>query len=487
VALLLAAVGVFYIATIREGNFWADDYALYIHHAENIVQGRPYAATGYLYNPDLPEYSPRAYPPVFPLLLAPVYWTYGLNFHAMKIEGVLFFILSIVAITAYHSHDLKWPYLFPFIGILGFNPNFWLLKDSVLADIPFLLFFYVTALVAAHAPREGRRWLEWSVATGILLYLCVGTRTIGFTVALGLFIYEFVKYRKLTRFVVVASVIGLLLLLSQGLILGTGEQSYADQLHPTVKTMLTNAHEYASAFMALWVQPWGRLASRVLFGVTTGLSFVGMHKHLEKGLTTLEAFLVPYVLVVWLWPSTQGLRFLLPLIPFYIFLMLLGIEEVVRFAGGSKLKIFAAIPVFAIVLAYTAFFRSANYGPIRQTDGLPSFIELCNFINANTSPGDVFVFRRSRALSLFTARPAGVYSLNGPENLSNDVDRFHAAYVVTSSIFEEDREVLIPYVKTDSPHLEKVYQNSDFQVFRIDRESTGTTGRVGDTPSAASR
>ena len=469
IGLLVAAVAIFYIATIRDGNFWADDYALYVHHALNIVEGRAYAATGYIYNRDVPDYSPRAYPPVFPLLLAPIYWVYGLNFHAMKVEEIVFFLLSLVAVTAYWNRDLKWPYLLVFIAVLGFNPHFWSLKDSVVADIPFLLFFYLTALVAARSRREGHRWREWAVLTGILLYLCIGTRTIGLTITMGLVFYDLVKYRKLTRFVVTAVGVCFALILAQRMIIGAGEQSYADQLHPSSTTLLANVHEYMSAFVGLWGQPWGRTASITVFAVTTCLAALGMRKHLAKGLTTVEAFLVPYLVVVWLWPSPQGLRFLLPLIPFYIFLVFLGLEEFVKFAEHSKVKMVAAVPVLVIALSYATFFRYANYGAIHQTDGRPSFNDLCKFIRVNTSPADVFIFRRSRALSLFTARSAGVYSLNQPDQLSGDLDRFNAAYIVASPLFEEDRRVLIPFVHSDLSQLNEVYENSDFQVYRVHR------------------
>jgi hypothetical protein len=391
----------------------------------------------------------------------------------MKVEEVVLFLLSLVAATAYCSRDLKWPYLLALIGVLGFNPYFWSLKDSVLSDIPFLLFFYVTALVAERSPREGARRPMWAVATGILLYLCVGTRTIGLAVTIGLVVYDLVRYRKLTRFVILATGVCVVLMLAQRLIIGPGEQSYADQLHPTASSILRNIHEYGGAFVSLWAQPWGKAVSIPTFAMTICLAGLGMREHIEKGLTTVEAFLVPYLAIVWLWPSSQGLRFLLPLIPFYIFLMCLGLEELVKFVGSGMLKIVAAVPVLVVVLSYANFFRCADYGPILETDGRPSFIELCRFIKANTNPDDVFIFRRSRALSLFTARPAGVYSLGQREGVGGDLEKFQVAYIVTSPIFEEDRRVLIPFVHSDLSNLDEVYANSDFRVYRIHRYRIG--------------
>ena len=472
VGLVLAAVAVFYTATIRDGNFWPDDYALYVHHAMNIAEGRAYAATGYIYNRAVPDYSPRAYPPVFPLLLVPIYWASGLNLHAMKVEQVFLFVLSLMAIAAYGHSRLEPLYLAALVGILGFNPYLWSLKDSVLSDIPFLLFFYLTALAVAHPLREGRWSRGWAVVTGILLYLCVGTRTVGLTIALGLVLYDVVKLRKLTRFTVIALLVGCALILVQRQVFGAGEQSYADQLHPTLQSLFSNLHDYSHDFVLLWGRPWGTTVSVAIFVITTLLACSGVFRHIESGITPVEAFLIPYLIVVWLWPSSQGMRFLLPLIPFYIFLVALGLQKFVKLAGPGRKRLMAVLPVVIIALSYTAFFRNANYGTIRQTDGRPSFNELCAFIRANTGPDDVFIFRRSRALSLFTSRSAAVYDYNvrSPDQLTKELDNFHAAYVLTSPIFEEDRSLLIPFVQGYSSHFNKVYENSDFALYKIREE-----------------
>jgi hypothetical protein len=73
--LLLAAM--FHLATIRDGHLWGDDFARYIQHAKNLLEGRDYAA-GFIHNPLEPGISPTAYPPVTSLILLPVYWFAGL-------------------------------------------------------------------------------------------------------------------------------------------------------------------------------------------------------------------------------------------------------------------------------------------------------------------------------------------------------------------------------------------------------------------------
>lgn len=61
---LLIAIAAFHTATLRQGHIWADDFAMCIHHAKNIVEDRPYAETGYLFTPTA-LLGPRMYPPFF--------------------------------------------------------------------------------------------------------------------------------------------------------------------------------------------------------------------------------------------------------------------------------------------------------------------------------------------------------------------------------------------------------------------------------------
>jgi hypothetical protein len=98
---ILTAIAVFYLVTIRAGQRWGDDFSMYILHARNIVQGSNYQDTGYLYDPFTAVIGPRFYPPVFPLALAPLYALFGLNLTSMKVEVICFFISFICFYLAF--------------------------------------------------------------------------------------------------------------------------------------------------------------------------------------------------------------------------------------------------------------------------------------------------------------------------------------------------------------------------------------------------
>ena len=162
---LILAIALFYALTIRQGHEWGDDFAMYIHHAENIAAQRPYAATGYIYNPNEASYGPIAYPPMFPSLLAPLVKLYGRNLAAMKMEEVIFFTLALLSIYGYYRRDLPWPYLFALVALIGLNPSFWEAKDSITSDIPFLFFFFLAATLIYSPFSETPSWRPWAAAS----------------------------------------------------------------------------------------------------------------------------------------------------------------------------------------------------------------------------------------------------------------------------------------------------------------------------------
>jgi len=141
IAAIILIIGFFYIFTIREGHNWGDDFAMYIRHAKNIAEGTNYRIGDYIYPPA--NVYRRSYPPVFPLLLSPIYKFFGLNLKAMKAEIIFFFLSFLFAFFLIFKNDLPFKYLAAVVCIIGFNPYFWDVKDNIMSDIPFILFLYL--------------------------------------------------------------------------------------------------------------------------------------------------------------------------------------------------------------------------------------------------------------------------------------------------------------------------------------------------------
>ena len=66
---------------VKDSVYWHDDFASYIHQAQNICEGKPQGEIGFIFNPRY-FMGPPAYPVGFPLLLAPVYALFSHNITA---------------------------------------------------------------------------------------------------------------------------------------------------------------------------------------------------------------------------------------------------------------------------------------------------------------------------------------------------------------------------------------------------------------------
>lgn len=471
VGLLLLIIGVFYCVTIRAGHNWGDDFALYIHHAENIAHGHAYSDTGYIYNPSFPGVGPRNYPPIFPLLLAPVYYFYGLNLTAMKAEITLLFLLTLLSIYTLFRKELPFPYLLALLALLGFNPFFWDAKDTILSDGPFLLFFCLTANVAYYGRREGPTWWRWAALMGLALYLCYGTRTIGVMLLPGLALYDAVRWRRLTRFTLLASAVCGALIVAQWFVIGAGESSYKDEFHPSLSALAANIDRYGKDLILPWYAGATTLYEKTLSGLIALLALGGAYLRFRKGWTVLEFLLVFYVAFMVIWPKNQGVRLLLPLVPLYLYYVMLGLLALTRYwKDGRPAAVLAAL-LLLVGVDYANAYRKANFAVIPETNGRQSFNELCQFVRRSTSPKDVFLIWRPRSFGLFTDRRASVYYLTGSSNdnaaLWRYLAKIHANYIVSSDIFPSDRQLLDPFLQRNRKDLELVYQNADFRVYQI--------------------
>jgi 4-amino-4-deoxy-L-arabinose transferase-like glycosyltransferase len=464
---LLITITVFHAATVRQGHIWGDDFAMYIHHAQNIVEGRPYAQTGYLFSPTSPV-SPRMYPPVFPLLLAPVVRFSGLNLIPMKLEQVIFFLLALAAVCFYWQRDLGREYTLALVAILGFSPHFWAAKDNVLWDLPFLLFFYIAAVLVQRARRDGPTQWPWAVLIGIALYLAIGTRTAGIALLAGLVLYDLLKYRTITRITVVALSTCAALLLLQSHFIGSEFGSYNGTFHVTLGTVRAHLISYPRTLAGFWVASTQMAFSFFLLGVVSLLTLAGLFYRYQRGLTIVEAFLVPYAAIAILWPFFPGIRLVFPVIPWIVFLALTGLRGLTENFAPRHAS--AAICAFVLLISvpFVTAYRHTDFGLIRQNTGLPEFNQLCQAVREQTTPQDVLIYFRARALALYTSRAASAYNHQGTnEELWQYSRTVHATYLITTNAFDEDHGFLARYAETHSSNLELAYQNANFKLYRI--------------------
>jgi hypothetical protein len=468
-------VGLFYVATIREGHEWGDDFSMYIHHAENIAQGTPYAETGYIYNPDNPSIGPRVYPPGFPVLLAPVVKLFGLDLRVMKIVVIAFFVGSLLLIPRLFRAALPSPYLETLVLALGLNPFLWEFKDHILSDIPFLFFVLLSFWGFTRADARS------GVAAGVAAYAAYATRVLAIVLVPCFLAHDLIRHRTITRRTVVTCTVFVGLAVVQ-YAFWIRDDSYFDQFAPTAATLLGNTVGYLRALSDLWQNGFFEGGRKMAFLAIGGAAAWGYARAFRAGVGALEVFPAAYVAPLLLWPSYQGTRFLIPLVPFYLYYGLLGIrriDDVVAARWGRRRVAFATF-VALIGLTYAGRYATLRYDRISPGVTDPETLELFVFVKTATAPQDVFIFSKPRALALFTGRSAAV-PLNSadPCRLWRYIAEIHASYVITGpDALNPDVVAFGAFVSQFGSAFRQVLANGEVAVYRVIPDSAPRSCRA---------
>jgi 4-amino-4-deoxy-L-arabinose transferase-like glycosyltransferase len=454
---------------LREGHIWGDDFAIYLAHAKNIVEGHSYADTGYIFNPAVAIYSPTNYPPVFPLLLAPLYSLFGMSLMPMKIEQVIFFVFTLLLVYIMWRRQLGSGYTLVLIVILGFNPVFWSAKETIVSDVPFLFFFYLFVVVVRWNPqRPNYIWLR-ALLIGTALYLNIGTRSVGVALVPGFLLYEAMQNKRIRRSTWIALTFCATAMIVQSHFVRAMPLSYLQQAHViTPTTIILNVLAYSRALAGFWIaslRNWFALCVLLFFALLTA---TGMVRQLRRGFDIIECLLVPYLALVLLWPYRGGIRYVFPLIPWIGFLAMTGLRELGHRCGTRYAFIVPLGLLLILGIPYSQAYGNLNFGPIGESSNSPEFNELCAKVRQMTKPDDVLIYYRARALSLYTGRRTSIYNSQGSDReLWRWSDEIGGRYLVTTDAFTSDGGFLTRVVSSHPERLEQIYQNRHFTLYRI--------------------
>ena len=460
-------VGLCYLVTIRAGHRWGDDFAQYILHARNIASGAPYAETGYIYNPHNPAIGPRTYPPGFPLLLAPLVGIFGLDFRPMKTLIIVCFVGALLLVPRVFRRDLPTPYFAAFMLVMGLSPYFLDIKDDVNSDIPFL-FFVLLALYAFAQVGEtdNRRRLVYAVLAGLATYASVATRVLGAVLLPCFLLHDLVRSRRISQMTAVTCALALALTSVQYAV-GQRDGSYFDQLSLSPSIVGHNVVAYLRALSEFWDNGYTDFGRKAVFVVTAGFTAYGYRRALRLGPTAVEIFPWLYIVPVIVWPAYQGTRFLIPLIPFYLYYCLLGIRGL-----RASLQVRKGVLVtlgMLLALSYGGKYSTMRFGPLAEGVATPESRELFEFVKRATPREAIFVFSRPRALALFTDRRASAPAIaDDPCRLWLYVAEIGASYMITGPpASNAEAAYLERFVVGFPAAFEHVMGNRSVSVYRI--------------------
>jgi hypothetical protein len=367
------------------------------------------------------------------------------------------------------------------VVLVGLSPAFWTYRDLISSEFPYLMisFLALLAIRQANSDRKQDEWRPgWAVVISLLMYAAYATRTIGIALPIAFAIAELQVRRRLSRFALLTiSILGGCILLQAALL--TSPTGYVSVAHITLGSVARNAWFYTKSLTYTWQNGFSKLAQVVLAFFLTGFAGSAFARHIRRGASVDDWYLLAYLAILFAWGAQIGIRGLLPILPLYLTYVLLGISNVCgRLENRTKLS-FLLVTAACLLVTYAGSLRLRPWQDSMANVQDASAQELFSFVRAQTTSTDLVVFSKPRSISLFTGRPTT--SLGPDESAKDSADflkRTGAKFLIQTAWNPPAYGRLLA---SEPGALTEVFRNRDFQVFRTGPAGTDQSARAGDT------
>lgn len=457
---------------MTNGHEWGDDFALYLSQAFALIKGNTqelaYYNTWSMQNSD-GTLGPYLYPPGYPLFLSIYLKFLPFNWIGIKIFQWSFYILGIVAFyKLLQQSQNKLPNLaILFLVMLAImHPKYIQFADRLMSDLWFIvtvfLFFY---FLYSNENSSVKRILF----VGIALILASLTRVNGFLLV-GSWLIKIVldqrdkklKFQELLAFIPFAVLVFY--------IKNVDSKYEANHLNVlssiTFETFIENLQGYLIELLNFPHSRVTKILPAFAFYCVTILLGIGIILCFLKAIKSKESLFYFAPVVFWIlvnfaiivvWPIGQGTRYLLPIVPFFFWIVIVGFQDYLQqsrfqfFVNKIYILLIALIFIqFAATVVFFGFIESRNdVIGISQND-------IYQKIKVTVSDEDVIAFDKPRWLHLVTQKKV--------------IRKF-----VDSTFFNSQAKYLLHKkisIYGGRPHhikdqrLDPVYSNRDFILYR---------------------
>lgn len=428
-ALFLLVFAVFVTLTRRGAETWTSaDFGLYVMHARNLVEGVPYALTGYVPNPDNSIISPAAYPFGYPLLLTLPYASRGLDMMVLELVGCAALIAIVVGVWILARRSLPdgWA-LLAALGV-GLVPQLLDLRDTISSDLAFTAWVLLALCVHERARSP--------VAFAVLflgVFMAEGTRSAGIALAAALIAADVLARRPgwPMRLVIVAAGTGAAIFVNH--LLGADAAntylSYLSRIKEGPGAFLAHAAEdYLVGLSHALGFSFGRVGNLVALGLFGALAALGWGAALRRGVSAALLFLPASAGLLLIFPvRLETARYLVPLLPLLILYAVTGAHLLTR---GHRLGVIMS--AIALLAGYGGRFLEENpFAPLRAPAfGGATANELVR-LGQLVPPGAIVLAPNPRVVALYTQDRASIWRENPMEaDIWSPARRMNAQYLL---------------------------------------------------------
>jgi len=342
-------------------------------------------------------------------------------------------------------------------------------KDSVLPDFLFTLLWCIALWLirVSYEQSPDRGKVIRGILIGLISYAAYATRSVGVVLPAALVSYDLLRSRRLGPIAGYGAAVFMVLAACQNLVIHS-ETSYLQMFTLALgRTSLIYLHSLSSIFSTA-TNGWVRVVRYAATCAAILLFCKGFYWTLRRFRSPIEIAVGMYLVLLLLWSSGSGTRYVIPVMPFFLFYVVTALETIVRTVNlrtGFALESALMVSLLICYAAEDSNFRNTYVPGGVSTEG---FAELCRYIVTETKTSDVFVFQNPRVLSLYTRRPSSVYPEHGsPELIWSYSERIHAHYMIVTDFLEGDAETLEPFVRKYGAHLRTVFTNPNFRLYAL--------------------
>ena len=456
---------------LTRGHEWGDDFASYIMQAQSILNGNMdefiKRNTFTIFESSV-QIGPVAYPWGYPLVLTPVLLLKGVHALALKLPGLFFFAGFLICFYLMIETRLARTESLFLVSLFAFNPTLVTFIDHIISDIPFLFAVFLVLLLI---PKLNMKHEIWAYALlGIAMFAAFFIRTTGIILLVGflacqasLFIQDFSKRELVVKNTAIVIITFIIPWVVSSLIFPNGQGSYFQQLAGfTFETLSENIHDYFYLFTQffgsnpMWTYIYYALVSLFLFGAWT-------NRDTDRMLVIFFAF---YFTVMLVWPEWQGIRFIFPLLPIFIYFAFQGAKATIgklseRYHSiGIGTNYLFWLAIAGIFLFNTGTLAYTNLKDGRKINGPfdPFSNEMFNYIKTETPPDSVIVFFKPRAMRLFTDHNS-IMSLECDRLLLGDYVALHKTWEYSQILPDDIQACNLP--------MKLVFENRRFLVYEL--------------------
>jgi len=458
---------------LTRGHVWWDDFAAYIMQAKSILAGD---MPGFVAHNTITiknsssQLGPITYPWGYPLLLAPVYGFLGFSLLGFKLVGVAFYLAFLIVFYLLMRRRFTRIESLLAASLFAFNLTLLGFLDYILTDIPFLFVSTLVILLIDRYASEPNHKLFFLFLIGAAIFAGTFLRTPGI-VMLGVFLaYQAwrvlldrssIKRIALDSIVTVVS-FGLFWVLTSAIFPG-GQDSYFSHFEEYgfgIESILRNAKDY---FLVMGMFFSGLPLQDGIFWLFVGFFTIGVLSRLKTDMLFVLVTLLVYLANV-VWPEWQGIRFMFPVLPFFVYFALRGMKAFSIRVGDKKGIVPYTISTLLVIgfLSVSSLSALGNLRSGRQINGPfdPYSMGLYEFIEDETPAESVIVFFRPRVMRLMTGRDS--VSITDCDQLAR------GDYIALSRKVDDNLQISPDEIESCGLPLERVFQNRRFVVFQID-------------------